>query len=91
MAAANGMSLVWLNMAPYHAPQTLQGPTAAIRPARGPAINRAVAALAATPPIPDQRAKDMTQIVGIDRNHIGERDDNDVEQSAVEVKILEGK
>ena len=51
MAAANGMSLVWLNIAPYQAPHSVSA-TAAIRPARGPAINRAVAALAAIPPIP---------------------------------------
>ena len=51
IAAAKGMSLVWLNMVPYQAPQTLS-PTAAISAARGPAINRAVAAAAPIPPMP---------------------------------------
>ena len=51
IAAAKGMSLVWLNMAPYQAPHRLKA-SAAIRPARGPATSRAVAAAAAMPPIP---------------------------------------
>ena len=39
------------------------------------------------PANPRHGAKDMTQFVGISRNDIGERHDNNVEQSAVEVKI----
>ena len=56
IAAAKGMSLVWLNMAPYHAPVTLK-PAAAIRAARGPAISRAVAAAAPIPPMPTNAHK----------------------------------
>jgi hypothetical protein len=51
IAAAKEISLVWLNIEPYQAPHNVRL-TAAIRPARGPAISRAVAAAAPTPPIP---------------------------------------
>ena len=51
IAAAKGISLVWLNIEPYQAPHSVRQ-IAAIRPARGPAINRAVAAAAPIPPIP---------------------------------------
>ena len=51
MAAANGMSLVWLNIEPYHGPQAVNA-KAARAPARGPAIRRTVAQVAAMPPTP---------------------------------------
>ena len=38
-----------------------------------------------------QRAEDMAQIIGIDRNQMTEGDGNDVEQAPVEIKVLEAE
>ena len=51
IAVAKGMSFVWLNIEPYHAPHSVRL-IAAMMPARGPAISRAVAAVAPIPPMP---------------------------------------
>ncbi len=39
----------------------------------------------------DQCAEDMAQIIGIDRDQMTEGDGNDVEQAAVEIKVLEAE
>ena len=51
MAAANGMSLVWLNIEPYQGPHTASAKPA-MAPARAPATSRAVAAAAPMPAMP---------------------------------------
>ena len=43
----------------------------------------------ADPADADQRAQDMAQVIGIDRNEMAEQDGGDIEQAAIEIQVLE--
>ena len=90
IAAANGMSLVWLNMAPYHAPQSAQRDRGDQARARTRDQSRGRRS-GADPADAHHRAEDMTQIIGIDRDQMAEGDGDDVEQAAIEIKVFEGE
>ncbi len=84
------MSLVWLNMAPYHAPHDAQADRGDQARARTRDQSRRRRS-GADPADADQRAQDMAQIVRIDRDQMTEGDGNDVEQAAIEIKVLEAE
>ena len=81
------MSLVWLNIEPNHGPQTASA-SAASKPARGPAIRRAVAQTAAMPPMPISGHSTWRITKTSTGSTRAEQDRHDVEQPAVEIEIL---
>ncbi len=90
IAAAKGMSLVWLNIAPYQAPHRLkrerrdQARARTRNQSRGGGGRRDAAD-------PRDRAENVAQRVGIDRNELGEADRDHIEQAAIEIEVLVGE
>ena len=81
------MSLVWLNIEPYHGPHTASA-KAAMAPARGPATSRAVAQGAGNAGDADQGAEQVAHGIGIDEGKALGQHRQDVEQATIEIEIV---
>ena len=90
MAAAKGMSLVWLNIGPYQVPHA-ESAAAASRPARGPAISARRRPNRADPANAGQRGQQVPDGVRIERQQLLHADRDNVEQAAIQIQIPEVK